>query len=61
MAAQALAFGALSATGKVFLSDSKGWAQDFKTDSTEAADSVTPVGAYLLKSAFVDTPKVDCH
>ena len=51
MTAHALTFGVLSATGKLLQGDEAGWAQNFAKDSTEAADAVTPLGGYILKSA----------
>ena len=54
MTAHALTFGVLSATSKLVSGDSKGWSADFKTDSAEAASTITPIGGYVLKSAFED-------
>jgi len=52
MTAHALTFGALSATSKLINGESKGWSKDFKADSSKAADTITPIGGYVLKSAF---------
>ena len=52
MMAHALTFGVVSATTKLVSGDSKGWSADFKADSTEAASSITPIGGYVLKTAF---------
>jgi len=49
MTMHALTFGFLSATAKVVQGESKGWAQDVREDAHEAAATVTPVGAYLLR------------
>jgi hypothetical protein len=49
----ALAFGVLSATGKLFQGTSKGWGKDFTIDAQEAADKVAPLGGiFLRKSGF---------
>ena len=52
MTAHALTFGMLSATGKLLQGDEADWAKNFANDSTEAADAVTPLGGYILKSSF---------
>jgi len=52
MTAHALTFGVLSATSKLVSGDSKGWSADFKTDSAEGAAAITPIGGYVLKTAF---------
>lgn len=52
LAAHALVYGCLSATGKLLSGKGKGWGQDFASDSADAADTVTPIGGYVLKKAF---------
>jgi hypothetical protein len=52
MTAHALTFGVLSATSKLVSGDSKGWSVDFKADSAEGAAAITPIGGYVLKTAF---------
>lgn len=54
MTAHALTFGVLSATSKLVSGGSKGWSADFKADSTDAASTITPIGGYVLKSAFAE-------
>jgi len=54
MTAHAVVFGCISATGKLWNGDGKGWSQDFKMDAKDAADTVTPIGGYVLRSAFDD-------
>ena len=55
LAAHAMVFGFASATVKMLSGDGKGWQQDFQSDSTDAATTVTPVGGYVLRSAFSHT------
>jgi hypothetical protein len=50
-----MVFGFASATVKMLSGDGKGWQQDFQSDSTDAATTVTPVGGYVLRSAFSHT------
>jgi len=52
MTAHALTFGVFSATTKLCNGESKGWSEDFKADSAEAANTITPIGGYVLKNAF---------
>ena len=43
----------LSATSKFVSGESKvGWYEDFKVDASDAADTVTPIGGHVLRSAF---------
>ena len=55
LAAHAMVFGFVSATAKMLSGDGKGWQQDFQSDSTDAATTVTPVGGCVLRSAFSHT------
>jgi len=55
LAAHAMVYGCLSATGKLLSGEGKGWGEDFTSDSAEAADSLTPIvrnGAHVLRNAF---------
>ena len=52
LAAHAMVYGCLSATGKLLSGEGKGWSEDFTSDSADAADSVTPIGAHVLRKAF---------
>ena len=52
LTAHALTFGLLSATGKLLDGDDANWTKNFTSDATEAAETVTPIGGYILKSSF---------
>jgi hypothetical protein len=52
LTAHALTFGFLSATGKLLEGDDASWTKNFASDATEAAETVTPLGGYILKSSF---------
>ena len=52
LAAHAMVYGCLSATGKLLSGEGKGWGEDFTSDSADAADTMTPIGGYVLKKAL---------
>jgi len=52
MTMHALTFGVLCATSKMISGESEGWTSDFKACASQGAETVTPVGKYVLDKAF---------
>lgn len=54
MAMHALTFGALSATAKMISGEAspESWTADFKSAAAEGAQTMTPVGGFVLNKAF---------
>jgi len=42
----------LCATSKMISGESEGWTSDFKACASQGAETVTPVGKYVLDKAF---------